>query len=905
MKLKLQPFSVPPRWIIEPKDESAILGTSLAMTCKSDGFPKPTVQWKQALGEHSGDYRELSYNDGSSGIESHNNGTLIIHNVTREHEGNFLCQANNGIGAGLSKLIRLTVHVGPHVIVRNKQVSVRRGERITLRCEADGDKPLEITWRFKNGQIIGKSYDARYEVKKNDLSKGAMSELTILQSILSDRGEYTCVATNTFGHDHSGLHLQVQEPPSAPQNLHVNELNSRSVTLSWTGQDKYEVVGYVDPQPVTRYILQYKESQDIWHEYNQKIISGDKNTAHVGNMKPATNYHFRLYAENNLGTSISSDILHIQTDGETPNGAPLKVNLEPIGPTQLLITWRPPERENWNGEILGYAIGIHKTDEPDHVYNYSRIGTSGGEGANEFRLTGLDKYTAYSVIVLAFNAKGDGPPSKPMLAHTLEDVPSAPPLKVTCVALTSQNIQITWQPPPAKNMHGAIQGYKILYETTNILTEYGNRETKVTSALSTVLHGLQPYTNYSVQLQAFTRAGEGVASTTILCRTDEATPDAPERIKAVVTGESSVIISWLPPRRPNGILSLYTIFIRVLEKGQEVKIIKTTLPAQNHHYEAKNLNSKETYEAWVTASTKVGSGPSTPVAKLIPSSQVPAQIVSFGQIVSVSWRVDVKLACLYVGFPKPSTEWSVADERAKQSRLEIGEDNTITLRNVQRIHESNYTCYARNALGSDRITYQLYVQVPPGAPKMSGTSNSPTSASLHWHISDTGGTPIKNYLLTYRRHFGEWHELIIDRRSNSHILENLQCGTEYEFTIAALNKIGSGSTSETVTIKTNGEKPIAPQLENFLKVNITTVMLELIQWQDGGCPISYFTVEYKRYGASNEWIIVSSNIVSQARFPIGDLEPSTAYNIRVQAHNNAGSTIAEYMFETLNMAGGE
>lgn len=82
-------------------------------------------------------------------------------------------------------------------------------------------------------------------------------------------------------------------------------------------------------------------------------------------------------------------------------------------------------------------------------------------------------------------------------------------------------------------------------------------------------------------------------------------------------------------------------------------------------------------------------------------------------------------------------------------------------------------------------------------------------------------------------------------------------------------------------------------------------MLELTQWQDGGCPILYFTVEYKRYGYSNEWIIVSSNIVSQARFPIGDLEPSSAYNIRVQAHNNAGSTIAEYTFETLNMAGGK
>lgn len=290
--------------------------------------------------------------------------------------------------------------------------------------------------------------------------------------------------------------------------------------------------------------------------------------------------------------------------------------------------------------------------------------------------------------------------------------------------------------------------------------------------------------------------------------------------------------------------------------------------------------------------------------KLYPSSQVPAQIVSFGQIVTVAWRVDVKLACIHVGKPAPSIEWIVENERAKQQRLEIGEDHTLTLRNVQRIHESNYTCYVRNPLGSERITYQLFVQVPPGPPKLQGTPNSPTSATMQWHLLDTSGSPIKNYLLTYRRHFGEWHEIIIDRRSNSYTLDNLQCGTEYELTIAALNKIGSGSTSETLTIKTIGSKPVAPQIEKFLKVNITSVILELIEWQNGGCPILYFTIEYKkRY--SNDWIIVSSNVASQARFPIGDLEPSTMYNLRVQAHNNAGSTVAEFSFETFNIAGGK
>lgn len=96
-------------------------------------------------------------------------------------------------------------------------------------------------------------------------------------------------------------------------------------------------------------------------------------------------------------------------------------------------------------------------------------------------------------------------------------------------------------------------------------------------------------------------------------------PDAPERVKWMVSGENAVVISWLPPRRPNGLLIQYTVYIRILEQGQD-KIIKNTLPAQNLHHEATGLKLHESYEAWVTASTKVGQGSSTPVVKFQPST---------------------------------------------------------------------------------------------------------------------------------------------------------------------------------------------------------------------------------------------------------------------------------------------
>lgn len=356
-----------------------------------------------------------------------------------------------------------------------KQVSVRRNDHISIRCEADGDVPLNISWQVK-GNRIDPTYDIRYQLKNTAMTKGIVSELTILQSSLTDRGEYACVATNAYGHDRSVIYLQVQEPPSFPTNLHVNELGSRFVTLSWSLDQPAAPTTLMRSvhhysQPITNYILQFKEAQDVWHDHNnQKMLPGDKTTAKITALRPATNYHFRLYAANQLGTSAPSDILHIQTDAEVPSGPPIMVHAEAISPQELLLTWRPPERDLWNGELLGYKIGFQKAtnnagnfvgkDSTSQMYNFTRVGLSGGDGVNDFRLVNLDKYSMYSITVQAFNSKGDGPACEPVQARTLEDVPSAP-TTCTCIALTAQNIQVSWQPPLKEHEHGVIQGYKV------------------------------------------------------------------------------------------------------------------------------------------------------------------------------------------------------------------------------------------------------------------------------------------------------------------------------------------------------------------------------------------------------------------------------------------------------------
>lgn len=46
-------------------------------------------------------------------------------------------------------------------------------------------------------------------------------------------------------------------------------------------------------------------------------------------------------------------------------------------------------------------------------------------------------------------------------------------------------------------------------------------ETRKTTALTTVITGLRKFTNYSLQVLAFTKIGDGVLTASIYCQTDE------------------------------------------------------------------------------------------------------------------------------------------------------------------------------------------------------------------------------------------------------------------------------------------------------------------------------------------------------------------------------------------------
>ncbi|XP_044312658.1 Down syndrome cell adhesion molecule-like protein Dscam2 isoform X31 [Drosophila rhopaloa] len=882
--------NVPPRWILEPTDKAFAQGSDAKVECKADGFPKPQVTWKKAVGDTPGEYKDLKKSDNIRVEE----GTLHVDNIQKTNEGYYLCEAINGIGSGLSAVIMISVQAPPEFTEKLRNQTARRGEPAVLQCEAKGEKPIGILWNMNNMRLDPKN-DNRYTIREEILSTGVMSSLSIKRTERSDSALFTCVATNAFGSDDASINMIVQEVPEMPYALKVLDKSGRSVQLSWAQP-------YDGNSPLDRYIIEFKRSRASWTEIDRVIVPGHTTEAQVQKLSPATTYNIRIVAENAIGTSQSSEAVTIITAEEAPSGKPQNIKVEPVNQTTMRVTWKPPPRTEWNGEILGYYVG-YKLSNTNSSYVFETINFITEEGKeHNLELQNLRVYTQYSVVIQAFNKIGAGPLSEEEKQFTAEGTPSQPPSDTACTTLTSQTIRVGWVSPPLESANGVIKTYKVVYAPSDEWYDETKRHYKKTASSDTVLHGLKKYTNYTMQVLATTAGGDGVRSVPIHCQTEPDVPEAPTDVKALVMGNAAILVSWRPPAQPNGIITQYTVYSKA--EGAETETKTQKVPHYQMSFEATELEKNKPYEFWVTASTTIGEGQQSKSIVAMPSDQVPAKIASFDDTFTATFKEDAKMPCLAVGAPQPEITWKIKGvEFSANDRMRLLPDGSLLIKSVNRQDAGDYSCHAENSIAKDSITHKLIVLAPPQSPHvtLSATTTDALTVKLKPHEGDTA--PLHGYTLHYKPEFGEWETSEVSVDSQKHNIESLLCGSRYQVYATGFNNIGAGEASDILNTRTKGQKPKLPEKPRFIEVSSNSVSLHFKAWKDGGCPMSHFVVESKKRDQI-EWNQISNNVKPDNNYVVLDLEPATWYNLRITAHNSAGFTVAEYDFATLTVTGG-
>ncbi|XP_031619714.1 Down syndrome cell adhesion molecule-like protein Dscam2 isoform X2 [Contarinia nasturtii] len=887
--------NVPPKWILQPKDSSVQAGEDISLHCQADGWPHPTVTWRKAIGSTPGEYKEFLY---EPNVSLFSNGSLNFRKITKEAQGHFLCEAKNNIGAGVSKVIFLKVNVPAHFTTKNKQISVAKGKQVHVQCNVLGDTPITIKWKIQNTQQhLDSSTDTRYTIREQVLDDGMVSELGISHTFRHDTNVYICLASNSFGQDEMSMHLIVQEVPEQPKSLNINSKQSRNIQLTWTQP-------FSGNSPIEEYNIQYKSAADTWPSAEKITVPGTQTLINIDNLHPATAYHLRIAAENKLGSSEFSEVVQVTTLEEVPSGPPLNVRGEAKSSTEILLSWEPPNKSDWNGNLLGYYVGYQSASDLIGTtlgFNLKTVEIRAHFGL-ETLLENLNKFTQYNIFVQAYTSQGSGPPSKEIQVTTLEDVPSSSPESPKCNVLSSTSIYITWSPPAVDSQNGKVRGYKVFYIATDDIYDKEMHVVKSNNQYLTV-ENLKKYTNYSVWVLAYTKVGDGVKTKQLFCRTYEDVPSAPQDIKAIPASNTKVIVSWLPPLNMNGEIIGYTFYMLSSEGSNHEGIHKKVLGPNIEVHEAHRQEGV-TYDFWLTASTKIGEGEKTRMVKVPPNNKIPARIISFSRSIESPWKENLVLPCRKVGVPSPVTIWRQEGQAMEtNARKTIAKNGTLLIRDCMSTDEGNYTCTVENTWGKDEIVYSITIKVPPDPPVISPIQSFSESLKLEWVDNKNGGSPILGYVINFKRENGDWEELQIDSKTNHHLLGNLWCGTKYQLYVTAYNKIGTGLPCDIVFTHTTGSPPIQPKHSQTITQNATSVTCWLDSWGDGGCGISHFAVECKLHSRS-QWNMIANHIAPTERiYTVTDLHPNTKYQIRITAYNNAGSASAIYNLTTSTLQG--
>ncbi|XP_058999053.1 receptor-type tyrosine-protein phosphatase delta isoform X28 [Mustela nigripes] len=568
----------PPRFTRTPVDQTGVSGGVASFICQATGDPRPKIVWNKKGKKVSNQrFEVIEFDDGSGSV-------LRIQPLrTPRDEAIYECVASNNVGE-ISVSTRLTVlredqiprgfptiDMGPQLKV------VERTRTATMLCAASGNPDPEITW-FKDFLPVDTSNNNGRIKQLRSGGTPIRGALQIEQSEESDQGKYECVATNSAGTRYSApanLYVRVRRVPPRfsipPTNHEIMPGGSVNITCVAVGS----------PMPYVKWML---GAEDLTPEDDMPI---GRNVLELNDVRQSANY--TCVAMSTLGVIEAIAQITVKALPKPP-GTPVVTESTA---TSITLTW-----DSGNPEPVSYYIIQHKPKNSEEPYK-----EIDGVATTRYSVAGLSPYSDYEFRVVAVNNIGRGPPSEPVLTQTSEQAPSSAPRDVQARMLSSTTILVQWKEPEEPN--GQIQGYRVYY--TMDPTQHVNNWMKhnVADSQITTIGNLVPQKTYSVKVLAFTSIGDGPLSSDIQVITQTGVPGQPLNFKAEPESETSILLSWTPPRSDT--IANYELVYKDGEHGEEQRV--TIEPGTS--YRLQGLKPNSLYYFRLAARSPQGLGAST------------------------------------------------------------------------------------------------------------------------------------------------------------------------------------------------------------------------------------------------------------------------------------------------------
>lgn len=360
-----------------------------------------------------------------------------------------------------------------------------------------------------------------------------------------------------------------------------------------------------------------------------------------------------------------------------------------------------------------------------------------------------------------------------------------------------------------------------------------------------------------------------------------AAPDYPIIGTATSTGSTSATVTFAAPLDNGG--ATITSYTATASPGG------ITASASASPITFTTLSPNTTYTFTVTATNADGTS-----AASIPSNSITTDAtVPDAPVIGVATETGTTTASVAFGAPAsdggyPITTYTVTS--LPGSVTATGTSSPINVTGLTSGTAYTFTVTATNSIGtsspsqaSNSINTDFVNPNAPTAPTVgTATATGATTATLTFTApSSDGGYPITGYTV-----ISTPGGITASGTSSPISITGLTAGTEYTFTVAAINSQGTGTNSSSSNaVTTDAAAPSAPTNVNATKTGSTTATVTFSEpASNGGAAVTSYTVTSSPGGITASGSGSPINIIG--------LTPATAYTFTVTATNSAGTSVA-------------